>query len=304
MITRRKLLQTSPAALITASFPLAVWANTSLNMGDIQVDVLSDGNLTLPRNMVLHGLPADELSEILQKYDISGEQLTPDCNVTLIRDGERVILVDVGAGPEFMTSAGKLQDALAAIGVDPFDVTHVVFTHAHPDHLWGLLDDFDDPAFPNATYMIGKTEWDYWMDPKTVDTIGEGRTTFAVGAQRRLAMIEDNITTFADGEEILPGIAARATFGHTPGHMAIHVAQGSNNLMILGDCIGNHHVAFERPEWRSGTDQDGDLGATTRVALLDQLASEQMSVIGFHMPYPGIGRAEKRDDGYIFVADQ
>lgn len=304
MITRRKLFQIAPAGLIAATLPLPVWSNTTMTMGSMQIDVLSDGNLTLPRNMVLENLPADEISEILKRYDISGDQLTPDCNVTLIRNGARVILIDVGAGPEFMASAGRLQDALAAIDVDPFDVTHVVFTHAHPDHLWGLVDDFGDMAFPNATYMIGKTEWDYWMDPETVDTIGDARTTFAVGAARRLAMIEDNITFYADGEEILSGIAARATFGHTPGHMAIHVAQGSNNLMVLGDCIGNHHVAFERPEWRSGSDQDGDLGAATRVALLDQIASEQMSVIGYHMPYPGIGRAEKRGDGYIFVGDQ
>jgi glyoxylase-like metal-dependent hydrolase (beta-lactamase superfamily II) len=304
MITRRKLLQAAPASLIAASLSLPVWSNTTLSVGTMQIDVLSDGNLTLPRNMVFEDLPPDELSEILQRYNISGEQLMPDCNVTLIRDDDRVILIDVGAGPEFMASAGKLQNALAAIGVDPYDVTHVVFTHAHPDHLWGLLDDFEDHSFPNATYLIGKAEWDYWMDPNTIDTIGGARTTFAVGAQRRLALLQDNITTFKGGEEILPGIAARATFGHTPGHMALHIAQGSNNLMVLGDCVGNHHVAFEQPEWRSGSDQDGDLGAATRVALLDQIASEQMSVVGYHMPYPGIGRAEKHKDGYIFVAEK
>lgn len=304
MITRRKLIQSVPAGLVAASLPLPVWSATTMSLGSMQIDVLSDGNLVLPGSTNVDDLHADELSKIMQKYDISSEQRTPDCNVTLIRDGERVILIDVGSGPEFMASAGRLQDALAAIDVDPYDVTHVVFTHAHPDHLWGLLDDFEDPAFPNATYLIGKSEWDYWIDPETVNTIGEARTTFAVGARRRLALIEDNITFFKDGEEILPGIAARATFGHTPGHMAFHIAQGSNNLMVLGDCVGNHHVAFERPEWRAGSDQDGDLGAATRVALLDQLASEHMSIIGYHMPYPGIGRAEKRGDGFIFVAEE
>lgn len=304
MITRRKLIQSVPAGLVAASLPLPVWSTTTMSLGSMQIDVLSDGNLVLPGSTNVDDLHADELSKIMQKYDISSEQRTPDCNVTLIRDGERVILIDVGSGPEFMASAGRLQDALAAIDVDPYDVTHVVFTHAHPDHLWGLLDDFEDPAFPNATYLIGKSEWDYWIDPETVNTIGEARTTFAVGARRRLALIEDNITFFKDGEEILPGIAARATFGHTPGHMAFHIAQGSNNLMVLGDCVGNHHVAFERPEWRAGSDQDGDLGAATRVALLDQLASEHMSIIGYHMPYPGIGRAEKRGDGFIFVAEE
>jgi len=304
MITRRKLIQSVPAGLVAASLPLPVWSATTMSLGSMQIDVLSDGNLVLPRNTNVNDLHADELSKILQKYGISGDQRTPDCNVTLIRDGDRVILIDVGSGPEFMASAGRLQDALTAIDVDPYDVTHVVFTHAHPDHLWGLLDDFEDPAFPNATYLIGKSEWDYWIDPETVNTIGEARTTFAVGARRRLALIEDNITFFKDGEEILPGIAARATFGHTPGHMAFHIAQGSNNLMVLGDCVGNHHVAFERPEWRAGSDQDGDLGAATRVALLDQVASENMSIIGYHMPYPGIGRAEKRGDGYIFVTEE
>ena len=304
MITRRKLIQSVPAGLVAATLPLPVWSATTMSLGSMQIDVLSDGNLVLPGSTNVDDLHADELSKIMQKYDISSEQRTPDCNVTLIRDGERVILIDVGSGPEFMASAGRLQDALAAIDVDPYDVTHVVFTHAHPDHLWGLLDDFEDPAFPNATYLIGKSEWDYWIDPETVNTIGEARTTFAVGARRRLALIEDNITFFKDGEEILPGIAARATFGHTPGHMAFHIAQGSNNLMVLGDCVGNHHVAFERPEWRAGSDQDGDLGAATRVALLDQLASEHMSIIGYHMPYPGIGRAEKHGDGFIFVAEE
>ena len=304
MITRRKLIQSVPAGLVAATLPLPVWSATTMSLGSMQIDVLSDGNLVLPGSTNVDDLHADELSKIMQKYDISSEQRTPDCNVTLIRDGERVILIDVGSGPEFMASAGRLQDALAAIDIDPYDVTHVVFTHAHPDHLWGLLDDFEDPAFPNATYLIGKSEWDYWIDPETVNTIGEARTTFAVGARRRLALIEDNITFFKDGEEILPGIAARATFGHTPGHMAFHIAQGSNNLMVLGDCVGNHHVAFERPEWRAGSDQDGDLGAATRVALLDQLASEHMSIIGYHMPYPGIGRAEKRGDGFIFVAEE
>ena len=87
------------------------------------------------------------------------------------------------------------------------DVTDIVFTHAHPDHLWGLLDDFDDPLFPDASYMIGKTEWDYWLNPNTVDEIGEARASFAVGALRRLEMIEDQIEFFSDGDGEPLGVA-------------------------------------------------------------------------------------------------
>lgn len=283
--------------------PQAVWSAASMTLGTLQIDTLSDGHLTLPPAATFGDIPATEVTSILQEFGIAPDvPMTPDCNVTLIRDGERTILIDVGAGPDFMESAGKLADALDILGVDPTDITHVIFTHGHPDHLWGLLDDFDDPVFPNATYMIGKAEWDYWIDPKTVDTIGAARTTFAVGAKRRLESIEDSIAFFNDGEEILPSIAARATFGHTPGHMAFQVGGGSESVMVLGDCIGNHHVAFARPDWVSDSDQDGDLGIKTRTILLDQLAAEQMHLIGFHLPNPGIGRAEKRGDGYVFVA--
>ncbi len=305
MITRRRLITNATTALIAGALaPRMVWANTSVTMGNMTIDTLSDGHLVLPRSMTLpDDLPAAELATILEKYNVGGDQFMPDCNVTLIRAGDRVILMDAGAGSEFMPTAGKLLDALSAVDVDPADVTHVVFTHAHPDHLWGVLDDFDDLTFPNATYMMGQTEWDYWTNSNTVDTIDPGRIAFAVGAKRRLDVIADNMTFFGDGAEILPGIAARACFGHTPGHMALHLAQGSQEMMILGDCIANHHVAFERPAWHSGSDQDGDMGAAARTSLLDQVASAQMHIIGFHLPYPGIGRAEKRDDGYVFAPD-
>jgi len=196
-----------------------------------------------------------------------------------------------------------LLTSLEALGVAPEDITDVVFTHAHPDHLWGLLDDFDDPLFTQARYMIGRREWDYWMDPDTVNTIGEARASFAVGAQRRLAMIEDNITFFEDGDEVLPNVAARASFGHTPGHMAMEVRQGSQAVMILGDCIGNHHVAFERPEWHSGSDQDAETAAQTRLSLLDQLSHEKTRVIGYHLPGGGMGFVDKTASGYTFVAE-
>lgn len=304
MFTRRQVLKHSAAGVALAGMaPGLGWANTALKVGDIQIDTLSDGNLVLPKSMVLSDLPSDAVAEILQRYDLTGDSFAPDCNVTLIRDGDRTILVDVGAGTEFMASAGRLLDALAAIDVDPYDVTHVVFTHAHPDHLWGLLDDFEDMAFPNATYLIGKQEWDYWINPNTVDTIGASRTTFAVGAKRRLDLLADNITFFDDGAEILPGIAARATFGHTPGHMALQVGSGSEAVMVVGDCIGNHHIAFEQPGWFSGSDQDPQMGADTRVSLLDQLAAAQMRVIGYHLPTPGVGRVEKHGTGYRYVAE-
>ena len=300
-LTRRRFTTLAAAGIVGSFAPLrAGMAQTSL--GGFTLTSLSDGELRLPLSMALEYVPQDMRAEVTQQYGF-GETVTPPCNVTLLQTDSHNILFDVGAGPEFMSSAGFLLDALDAAGLTPDDITDVVFTHAHPDHIWGLVDDFDDLLFTNASYMIGQAEWDYWSDPDTVNTIDSGRTTFAVGAARRLARIADQVTFFQDGQEILPGVAARATFGHTPGHMAFEVRQGNDAIMILGDCIGNHHLAFDHPDWKSASDQDTDMGVATRVALLDQLAYEQMQILGFHLPNTGIGRVEKAGSAYRFEQD-
>lgn len=301
-LTRRTLMSGAGAAAGLATLPRRVWANTSLQMGDMQLDTLSDGSLVLPGDFILGPMPEEEAREILARYDLETDQLTPDCNVTLLRTGDRTVLFDVGAGANFMPSAGYLREALEAAGVDPFDVTDVVFTHAHPDHLWGVLDDFGDLTFPEARYYMGAVERDYWLDPATVDTIGEARMAFAAGAVNNLSAIGEALEVFEDGDEILPGVTARATYGHTPGHMAFEVGNGDGAAMVLGDCIGNHHVAFERPDWLSGSDQDLEMGAATRVELLAKLAETGMPIVGFHLPAPGIGVAEAADRGYRFRA--
>lgn len=300
MLTRRHFLTATATALATPLASRRLWAATTLTLGDTRIDTLSDGNLVLPGNFVLGGMPEAEAQAIIARYGLPTEQLTPPCNVTLLRDGTNTVLFDVGSGPDFQPSAGKLAEALAAMDLTVEDVTHVLFTHGHPDHLWGLLDEFDEPLFPNAQHMIGQTEYDYWTDPETAHTIGEARASFAAGASRRLAVIADSVRLLADAEEALPGITAQFTPGHTPGHLAYQIA-GPTPAMVLGDCIANHHVAFERPDWASPSDQDPPLAATTRAALLDRLATDGHSIIGFHLPEGGIGRVERSDSAYRFV---
>ena len=299
--TRRTFLQTGAALPLLGSLPTL--AKAELSLGSATLTTVSDGNLVLPANFIFETMPQDELAPLIQEFSLSGERITPECNLALYQDGTNTVLFDVGSGPDFMPSAGSVVNSLDAIGVAPEDVTHVLFTHAHPDHIWGLLDDFDEPVFYEAEYMMGRAEWDYWWNPETVNTIGDARAAFAVGAKRRMEMIENAVTLFDDGQEVLPGIAAVSTPGHTPGHMAFEVRNGSHAAMILGDAIGNHHVAFRKPDWRSGSDQDGDLAIKTRNMLLDRLSSEQMDLIGFHLPNGGIGRAEKTADGYTFVSE-
>jgi glyoxylase-like metal-dependent hydrolase (beta-lactamase superfamily II) len=303
IFSRRQMIKRSAMAALSLALPRTVWAQSSLVFGETRLDTLSDGNLVLPKSFSLGETPPQGANEILESYGIVGDALTPDCNITLLRSGDRTVLFDVGAGQEFMPSAGKLMDAFDNLDVDPFDVTDVVFTHAHPDHLWGVLDDFGDLMFPDAAFHIGRAEWEYWTDPNTVSTIDQGRVTFAVGARNRLELLGAQISLFDDDQEILPGVASRLTPGHTPGHMSFEVQMGNESVMVVGDSIVNHHIAFEQPTWLSGSDQDAPLAAQTRVSLLDQLSQSQMRLIGFHFPGGGLGRVERRGDGFYFVGE-
>lgn len=299
----RRLLLAGIGGAAFLGLPKPSRATTSFTLGAFDITSVSDGNLVLPGAMFFDGHPEAEVESILTPLNLSKTQVEPPCNVTLLRHEDRVILFDAGSGDGFMPSAGDLVDSLDAVGVAPEDVTHLVFTHGHPDHLWGVLDDFDDPVFTEAEHMIGQTEWDYWTDPNTVDTIGDLRASFAVGAARRLEAVADRMTFFKDGEEVLPGIMAHASFGHTPGHMSFEIRSGNEALLVGGDAIGNHHIAFARPEWASGSDQDPALAAKTRARLLDKLSHEKIALLGFHLPEGGIGHVEKADTNYRFVTE-
>ena len=301
-ITRRRLMAGGGAAL-AAGIAGAGFAATGAVLGSGHLTTLSDGNLVLPRDFLLGDLPETQANAALARHGITGDTLSPPCNLTLWQDGTRTVLFDAGSGHAFMPSAGKLMDALDAAGVAPEDVTHVLFTHAHPDHLWGVLDDFDDPVFTNASYMIGQAEWAYWTDPATVDSIGAARASFAVGAARRLAAIGDSVAFIQGGQEVLPGILAHDTPGHTPGHMGFEIRQGGDAVMVVGDAIGNGHLALAHPQWASGADQDKDTGIATRLRLLDRLATDRMAMVGFHLPEGGLGHVERAGDAYRFVPE-
>ncbi|MBY6154165.1 MBL fold metallo-hydrolase [Vannielia litorea] len=299
-ITRRSFVAGAAAGMAAGGL-LPRRAMAEMMLGEARLTVVSDGNLMLPGSFTFAGLPEAEVAEIVAPLGVSTEALEPPCNVTLLRMDDRVVLFDVGAGPDFMPSAGELAENLGAAGVAPEDVTDVIFTHAHPDHIWGLLDDFDEPLFPDARYAMGRGEWDYWWNPETVDTIGAERQAFAVGAKRRMEAIEDRVEFFDDGDEVLPGVAAVACVGHTPGHMGFEVRSGGEAVMVVGDAIGNHHVAFARPGWEVNSDQNPEVGATTRVALMDRIVADGLGLVGFHLP-GGMGRVEKDGEGYRWVA--
>lgn len=306
-LTRRSVLQWGTVAAISAcAWPLPFVARANalgqLSVAGRTLSVLSDGAMSLPLSFLLPDQPRGEAEALFAKHDMVADPLTPDCNVTLLRDGGRAALFDAGAGPGFMSTTGRLQESLKAADIDPASITDVIFTHAHPDHLWGVVDDFDELVFPNAVYRIAQAEWDFWRADDTLEKMPDARKNFVIGAQNRFAAIEEKIVLFRPGDEVFPQVEAVDTAGHTPGHVSFAVHGGDDSMMVLGDAIANVVVSFERPDWRFGSDHDPDRGVVTRRALLDRLAGEGARIVGFHLPHPGIGRVERAGTAYRFVA--
>lgn len=303
-LTRRYVLIRSSAIIAAGLLPLAPlrgWAVTTFSAGDLRIDSLSDGRLELPASFSLNNLPEDEQATLMARFDLptTGNIESP-LNVTLLRVGDRVVLFDVGSGPDFVPTAGLLSEALATISIQPEDVTDVIFTHGHPDHLWGLLDDFNELLFTNAALHIGATEFAYWTDPQTTETIGEEWLSFAVGAKRRLSIVADQIHQFNDGDEVLPGIRAVSTPGHTPGHMSFAVGTPAEGIFITGDFVTNE-IGMARTDVGAATDSDPLLAAQTRAATLTMLAAENWTLLGYHLPNGGIGRVEVDGDAFRFM---
>ena len=302
-LTRRTLMQGRAAAAATALLPVGLRPAQALQIGEAVLTTVSDGNLVLPLSFSYPNAPQDELIALLEANGQPTDSLMPDCNVPILKTGDRLIMFDVGSGANFMPTAGRLIENMEEAGFDPADVTDVVFTHGHPDHLWGLIDDFDEIVFPNASFHMGRTEWEFWRDPGTVDAMPEARKTFAVGAQNRLSYLEDMITLFEPGAEVLPGVEAVDTAGHTPGHMSYMLHGGAEPVLVAGDAILHFAVSFEHPGWPSGSDQDPEMGIATRKKLLDRLASDKAKLTAYHLPTPGEGRVEREGSAYRFVAE-
>lgn len=302
-ISRRTFLAGAAGLAAASVLPrrlLAAAAPHRFMHGDFEVIVISDGSLTLPVNLHAIEAPEDEREAVLQAAGLTGETTNPAVNLTLLRKGDELILFDVGAGPNMAPTAGKSDEALMAAGIDPAKITKVVFSHGHPDHIWGTIAPDGKLRFPNAAYYSAAEEWDFWMAPDILTKLPDQMHQMATETQRHYSAVKDVVTMVRPGEEIVTGIGVIDTRGHTPGHVSFEVA-GGDGLIIVADCITNHGVYFPRPEWKFAYDAIHEQAIASRKSLLDRAAADKALMLGYHWDYPGLGRAERKGQGYVFV---
>lgn len=270
--------------------------------GEATVTVVSDGHLVTPASLIGTNAGEGEVTAFLDAHRMDTERNYAHTNHVVIDVGAARVLVDVGSGARFQPSAGRLVGNLDAAGIAPESITHVALTHAHPDHVWGMMDDFGDaPRIPAGTYAIGAREFDWWMAEDRVNSVPEAMQAFVVGARNSLAPVAERLTMADDQSEIAPGVRLVATPGHTVGHMSVVLDSGGQTLLVVGDAINHPYASFARPEWHFGFDQDKDEAVATRRRLLDMAATDAVTIVGYHLPFPGIGSVVREGGAYRFL---
>jgi glyoxylase-like metal-dependent hydrolase (beta-lactamase superfamily II) len=224
---------------------------------------------------------------------------------TVVNTGTQLVLFDTGNGAlaqehEQLRNRmpdGYLAERLAQAGYRPEDIDIVVVTHGHPDHIGGLTEG-GRPVFPNARYVFGAAEFDFWQRGENVR---EARKFNRELFMQICAPLADRATFLKPGDEVVPGIRAIDAAGHSPGLMAYHIESEGKRLLIWADTCIHYVMAIQRPEWHVEVDDDKDRAVATRKRMLDLAATDKLLVSGFHMPFPGIGYVERADGGYRWV---
>lgn len=260
----------------------------AFRLGALEISVLRDGGLAIPNDGSVFGLNAKpaNVAQVLRNTGAPTDKVRLDIDVLLVRMKGHLALIDSGYGP---AGHGVLTKSLASAGASPGEITDVLITHSHTDHVGGLVDAQGNSAFPQATIRMSANEWSFMQSRADTRAIAT-----AVKAQ---------VKTFEPGRALLPGIAPRALRGHTPGHVGYEITSQGQRLMDIGDAAHSSIVSLAKPDWTIAWDSDQGQGVKTRRQELQHLASTHELMFAPHFPFPGVGKIVPAGDGFRFQPD-
>ena len=265
-------------------------------IGSYSAVALKDGGLEEPvdgKSFVV-GQPNDAVGAALKAGGAPADHFELSIQPLLVHAGVHVLLFDTGAGSFFGDMAGKLPESMMEAGEKPAGVTDIYISHAHGDHIGGLINATGALAFPNATIHMSAPEWK-WLSGLSED---EAKNFGMQHVSALVSAIKPKVVPFEPGADLLPGIVKAVEFkGHTPGHSGYRIGSGADSLLLFGDAMHSYVVSVRKPSWHVSFDGDQQLAATTRTALVKSSAATGQRLYSEHFPFPGVGKIVNGKDG-------
>lgn len=255
-----------------------------IQLGDFEVTTLLAGTRTVegPQNIFGMNVGEDEFADVSEAAFLPIDKAQFFFTPTIVNTGSELILFDTGLSPDSITGA------LGAAGYTPDQVTKVVITHMHGDHVGGLMGDAGE-TFAGAEYITGAVEDNHWS--------GADHDTY----KAKVAPLAEKMAFIDGGASVASGVTAMQAFGHTPGHMNYMLESGGKQLYLMAD-LANHYVwSLAYPDWEVRFDMDKEAAAAARRRVLGMLAADRVPMVGYHMPFPGMGYVAARGDGFEYV---
>jgi glyoxylase-like metal-dependent hydrolase (beta-lactamase superfamily II) len=275
-------------------------------VGGLECTVVSDGPLRLGTFSaeLFKGLAQERIDAFVADNFLDKNNFMIDQNALVVDTGAKLVLIDTGMGFRkiYGPRTGHLLGNLRAAGIDPGSIDVVALSHAHPDHVWGLASEDGKPHFPNAQIHITQADLEYWTDEAKLSDPALGHY---IGPIRdALLPLRDRMVFVKDGQEVVPGLQALATPGHTVGHTSFVISSEASAIVYTADLAHQPVLQMENPRAEFARDTDPKQGVSSRLRVFDMAASGKIPIIAYHFPWPGIGHVAKSGDHYRYVAMQ
>jgi len=277
-----------------------------LKLGELELFVLTDGyiheenlNAFAPRGTVA------ELKSILKNNFRPDNYIDMAMNILLVKTKNKLILLDTGMGIFADERTGFLLKSLQKAGFSPKDITDVFISHAHPDHIGGVVDKKQNLVFPNANIFISKIEHDFWMKATIKDFNNsalkeqpELLNQIIPAIQNILKTIQPKLKFYDLNNPLYDYFSFQLAPGHTPGLTVTTLSSGNEKLIYIADLIHSDVILFPHPEWGYFGDTDLDIASASRKKLLQQLADTKIRAFAYHLPWPGLGFTKTKSDAF------
>lgn len=277
---------------------------THKKVGSLVVTAVSDGFLPIFAADMHDESPETIAGLLADSFLPPVGDLHTAVNSYLFTSPAGLVLVDAGAGTSLGPDTGHLIENLLTAGVSPEEIDHVLITHMHPDHLFGLLDPEGKPAFRAATVHVARGDAEYWLDVDTAARAEGVQAQIHRWAEQATSPYQEagRLATFSYGTEPVPGVTAVDLHGHTPDHTGFLLDTGSEEQVLLwGDTMHSHTVQLRAPHVTMDIDSDRNTARATRQRILEEIVANRWVVGGAHLPFPGLGRLTRRNGDYDWI---